>query len=153
MNPVDSRTEKLDPQEIVIQSMGQSGSDIPLWKLLLAFTKEAMLETADVKQFGNTIFLAQRGVGDNKNKMVGRAFNLDTGKRFVANALNYIDYLQSKGITHYSTNFEGQDFLNAFKIFARTTRGTDTTIRVGRDNKGMYIALVKIGKDPIPEGK
>tara|TARA_R110000765_G_scaffold305812_1_gene399692 strand:- start:49 stop:510 length:462 start_codon:yes stop_codon:yes gene_type:complete len=152
MDLVDSSVEELPPQQIVIQSMGQAETDIPLAKLLITFTREAALETADVQHFGNTIFLAQRGGGKNKNKMVGRAFNMDTGRNFINNALAYMDYLQGIGITHYSTTFRGEEFLTAFKIFGRFIKGGDSAIRIGQDENNVYIALVRLGKQPIPKG-
>lgn len=151
MDLVDSSEEELDPQEIIIRSMGQAETDVPLSKLLLVFANEAMLETADVQHFGNTIFLAQRGEDKDKNKVRGRAFNMDTGRNFINNSLAYMDYLQGIGVTHYSTSFKGEEFLTAFKIFGRFIGG-DSVLRIGQDNNGVYIALVRLGKQPIPEG-
>ena len=152
MDLVDSSVEELPPQQIVILSMGQAETDVPLPKLLLAFAKETTLETADVQHFGNTIFLAQRGKGKNKNKMGGRGFNVDTGRNFINNLLAYINYLQSIGITHYSTTFKGEELLNAFKIIGRFLKSSDSAMRIGRDSKGGYIVLLRLGKLPMPKG-
>ena len=152
MDLVDSSVEELPPQQIVIQSMGQAETDIALPQLLLGFAKESMLETADVQHFGNTIFLGQRGKGKNKNKMGGRAFNVATGRNFINNSFAYMEYLQSIGMTHYSTTFRGEEFLTAFKIIGRFINNSDSAMRIGRDNKGVYIVLIRLGKLPMPKG-
>ena len=84
--------------------------------------------------------------------MIGRAFNVDTGKNFITNGLDFISYLQEQGITHYTTWFVGADFLNAFRFFQRMTRKKDTQIGIAERDEGGYIVYIKIGKDPIPEG-
>jgi hypothetical protein len=104
---------------------------------------------SDTVQFGNTVYLSHRGKGKNSKKMVGRAFNVDTGKNFVNNSLRYINYLQKKGITHYTTWFNGDDFLNGFRIFQRMTKGSDTQIGIARREDSGYIVYTKIGKEPI----
>jgi hypothetical protein len=120
--------------------------------MISSIAAEANMPRTDIKQFGNTLFISHRGKGANRNKMVGRALNADTGRNFLTNSLQFISYLQKKGITHYSTSFEANsNFLNAFKIFQRLTKGIDTKVAIGRNKRtGEYRAFILIGEDPIP---
>lgn len=153
MELVDSEEEKLSPQDIIIKSTENIGTgEYSLATALAIVAKETTMKGADTKQFGNTVFLAQRGTGKNKKKMVGRAFNLDIGKNFINNGLAYVSYLQKKGITHYTTTFEGDDYLNAFVLFQRIVKDIDTNISIGKKSDGSYIVFIKLGKEPIPKG-
>ena len=106
METISSKDRELPSGEIVVKAIEQVGTgDTPIATALAILAKEGTLETADTIQFGNTVFLANRGVGPNKNKMVGRAFNVDTGRNYLNNCLDYIEYLRKKGITHYTTAY------------------------------------------------
>ncbi len=144
---VDSNKKVLTTPEIITASANQTGfpEDIPLEAVLLSIAKEGSLETADTIQIGNTVFLGQTGTGKNKNKMVGRAFNIDTGKNFVENGFKYFDYLREKGITHYSTRFTEDTFLNAFRVFQRRTDkdGSGSTA-IGKLKSGGYVVYLKL---------
>jgi|TARA_R110000744_G_scaffold175897_2_gene294695 hypothetical protein len=156
MEIIDSRQKKLEGPEILVMAAYSNngaaaavGEVYPPGIALAAITKELSMPRADIVQFGNTIYLSHRGKGKNNKKMVGRAFNVDTGKNFVNNSLKYINYLQKKGITHYTTWFNGQDFLNGFRVFQRFTKGSDTEIGIAERENDGYIVYIKIGKKPI----
>lgn len=158
MEYISSTDQKLEATDILVRaaySNNGAGADIgqiyPPATILATVAKEMSLPGSDVKQFGNTIFLSHRGKGSNRNKMVGRAFNVDTGRNFVNNSLQYINYLQKRGVTHYTTWFNGEGFLNGFRIFQRMTKGSDTQIGIARRSEGGYIVYIKIGEQPIPE--
>tara|TARA_R110000822_G_scaffold35528_3_gene100109 strand:+ start:2499 stop:2963 length:465 start_codon:yes stop_codon:yes gene_type:complete len=153
MKTIDSKTKKLDGPVIIAEAVKQGNTaGHPPATALAAVAAETQLDDALLKQFGNTVFLSHRGKEKNRNKMIGRAFNVDTGKNFITNALDFISYLQEQGITHYTTWFVGADFLNAFRFFQRMTRKKDTQIGIAERDEGGYIVYIKIGKDPIPEG-
>lgn len=150
METVNSKNEVLSTPEVITMALEQLDSD--QYTLDAAFkiiAKEA--ETADIVQFGNTVFLANKGKNGNRNKLVGRAFNVDVARNFIDNSLDYIEYLQEKGITHYTTIFEGSEILKLMQFLQRFLKNTDTNIYVGEDANGKYIAYLKIGNDPIPE--
>ncbi len=156
MEIVDSRQKKLEGPDILVMAAysnnGASaavGEVYPPGTALAAIAKEMSMPRSDTVQFGNTVYLSHRGEGKNSKKMVGRAFNVDTGKNFVNNSLRYINYLQKKGITHYTTWFNGDDFLNGFRVFQRMTKGSDTQIGIARREDSGYIVYTKIGKEPI----
>jgi hypothetical protein len=158
MNIVDSKERKLEGPEILVLAVtSNNGAGAAVGNIyapdvaFAAIAKELKMPSADIRQYGNTVFLGHRGKGPNRNKMVGRAFNLDTGRNFVNNSLQYIRYLQKRGITHYTTWFNGEGFLNGFRVFQRMTKGSDTQIGIARRNEGGYIVYIKIGKQPILE--
>ena len=84
METVNSNSEVLNTSEVIAMALEQLNSK--KYTLDAAFkiiAKEA--ETADIVQFGNTVFLANEGKNGSKNKLVGRAFNVDTARNFIDN--------------------------------------------------------------------
>ena len=155
MKTVDSSKKELTTPEIVVESITQLNNlqdevDLPLETALLAIAKEGSMESADTVQIGNTVFIAHRGEGKNKSKMVGRAFNMDTGRNFIANSIKYLQYLQEKNITHYSTEFEGDTLLPAMQMLQKRLKKTsDSAMYIGITEDDEYIVYVKLGKDSI----
>jgi hypothetical protein len=85
--------------------------------------------------------------------MVGRAFNVDTGRNFIINGFKYFTYLQKKKITHYTTTFDGPVYLNAFKLFKRRADQQDTEIAIGKyRGTDEYVVFIKLGKEPLARG-
>ncbi len=158
MDIVDSNEKKLEgPEILVLAAYSNNGAAASIGDVyapdvaLATIAQELKMPSADIRQYGNTVFLGHRGKGQNRNKMVGRAFNVDTGRNFVNNSLQYIRYLQKRGITHYTTWFNGEGFLNGFRVFQRLTKGSDTNMGIARRDEGGYIVYIKIGKRPILE--
>ena len=152
MKTVDSKKQELTTPEVVIQAVEQLGDteDTPIQTTLLAIAKEGSMENADTIQIGNTVFLAHRGMGDNKNKMVGRAFNIDTGRNFISNAVKYLQYLQEKNITHYSTEFEGDTLLPAMQMLQKRLKKTsDSAMYIGITEDDEYLVYIKLGEEPV----
>ena len=133
MELVNSRERLLKGPEIV----AMSAYNIPDLKypkevVLAAVAREFTLPQTDLVQIGNTVFVGHTGKGKSRKKMVGRAFNVDTGRNFIVNGFKYFTYLQQKGITHYTTEFYGPVFLNGFKLFKRRADQQDTEIAIGK---------------------
>ena len=155
---VDSSKKLLKGPEIIASAVANMPDiGLPLQSILTAIAAETTLPNVDVIQVGNTVFLAQVGKGENQHKVVGRAFNMDTGRNFVKNGFKYFNYLQQKGYTHYSTSFTGPVFLNAFKVFRRRLERGDTQVYIGRREadepaKDKYEIYVRIGKEPLSRG-
>jgi len=152
METISSNDKELRSAEIITKALDQIGAgDTPIATALAIIAKEGTLDTADTVQFGNTVFLANRGVGANKNKMVGRAFNVDTGKNYLNNCLEYMEYLRKKDITHYSTSFSGSEVLKLLQLMQRVFKNnTDSRIYIGQEANGNYVSYFKLGNDPIP---
>jgi len=152
METINSNDKQLQSGEIITKTLDQIGAgDTPIATALAIIAKEGTLDTADTVQFGNTVFLANRGVGANKNKMVGRAFNVDTGKNYLNNCLEYMEYLRKKGITHYSTSFSGSEVLKLLQLMQRVFKNnTDSRIYIGQEANDSYISYFKLCNDPIP---
>ena len=117
---------------------------------MLSVVREGSMEGADTVQIGNTVFLAHRGKGENKNKMVGRSFNVDTGRNFISNAMEYLRYLQDKNITHYSTDLADDKLLPALQMIQKRLKRTeDSAMYIGVTEDDEYLVYVKLGKDSI----
>lgn len=150
---VDSNQEQLSGPEVIAMSVEEfNETEYPPAVVLASIADETTKDNTDLVQIGNTVFLAHRGTGKDKNKMVGRAFNIDTGRNFVKNGFKYFTYLQNKGITHYTTQFSGDIFLNAFRAFHRRTIDSDTKIAVGRTASGKHVVYMRLGKEPLERG-
>ena len=151
MRTINSKDTKLPPAEIIVMVIQQIGSkDVPPKKALAMVAKEAASEKSDTAQFGNTVFLGTRGKDTDANKMFGRAFNVDTGRNYVDNCLRYLEYLRKKGVTHYTTMFEGSEVLKVLQLIEKTFRDTDSELYMGKNEVGSYTAYIKLGSDPIP---
>jgi|TARA_R110000787_G_scaffold186325_2_gene297866 hypothetical protein len=155
MELVDSNEKLLSGPEIVTRAAYNTPDlKYPVEAVLLALASEFSLPRTDLVQIGNTVFIGH--VGKRKKiskKMVGRAFNVDTGRNFIVNGFKYFTYLQRKGITHYSTQFSGPVFLNGFKLFKRRLDQLDTEISIGKyRNSGKYVVFIRFGKQPLVRG-
>ena len=154
MRVIDSKEELVPEARIVVLSVDQLNTKYPLAVALALIAKEGSMPSADTKQFGNTVFLTHRGVGENQNKTVGRAFNIDTARNYINNVLVYLEYLRVGGITHYTTMFSGSEVFKLIKIIERTLENsTDTVVFIKEATKSdsEYMAFVKFGKQRIPE--
>tara|TARA_R100000353_G_C6343443_1_gene151082 strand:- start:17 stop:487 length:471 start_codon:yes stop_codon:yes gene_type:complete len=151
MPVVDSNTRLLNIPTVITMAADElrGQNNLPLQATLLGLARETSLENADVVQMGNTIFVGHTGKSKQKTKMVGRAFNVDTGRNFIKNCLQYISYLQEKGITHYSSQFEGTALVSAVKVMQRRLMDTDTKMYLGRTSDDKYVIFIKIGEESL----
>ncbi len=155
MQLVNSKEKLLKGPEIVAQSAyNMPDLKYPKEVVLAAVAAEFTLPRTDLVQIGNTVFVGHVGKGKkNSKKMVGRAFNVDTGRNFIVNGFKYFTYLQQKGITHYTTEFYGPVFLNGFKLFKRRADQQDTEIAIGKyRNTDKYVVFMRLGKKPLMRG-
>ena len=117
---VDSAKKKLSPPEIMsIAAAELDLKGVTVEAAMLGVAQEVSMPNVDLTQVGNTAFVGHRGKGKSKNKMVGRAFNVDTARNFVSNYVEYLAQLQGKGITHYSIDFEGEDLVPVAKAVGK----------------------------------
>jgi hypothetical protein len=122
--------------------------DVP-WQIATGdVLREMKRPTVDVKQFGNTLFIGEVC----GNSMVGRALNIDKARNFVRSMLQYGAYLQSKGITEYTTYFDGTTLLSAMRIIKKHINGLDTKLAVNKVKKDKYKVVVNLGNDNIRWG-
>ena len=147
MRVVNSNKEELPPASII--AMHVDGTDKrgrSTHEILMMIAKEGTLENADMVQFGNTVFLGHTGT-TSTTKMIGRAFNVDTAKNFVANGLEYIRYLQDKGITHYATQISDDKLLGVFKIVKKKLEARDSEVRILPTASGGHAMFVNLGRE------
>ena len=142
MRVVNSDKEELPPASIIaIYVDGTDKRGRSTHEILMMIAKEGSLENADMTQFGNTVFLGHTGT-TSTTKMIGRALNVDTARNFVANVLEYIRYLQDKGITHYATQISDDKLLGVFKIEAK-----DSAVRILPTKSGGHAMFVNLGRE------
>lgn len=154
MELVDSKKKLLSGPEIIARRAEIHASKVgkPVHYVLARIAAELTLPNTDTAQVGNTVFIGQRAKGENRDKMVGRALNLDTGKNFMENAIKYFEVLQRKGITAYMAYFTGKEYINGFKTFQRALKklNADWSIAIqNRKGTDQWRVYVKIGKQPI----
>jgi hypothetical protein len=122
METIDSKEELLPLPEIITRVVSESdrgnSRNLPLYAILAAIAKEATLETANIYQAGNTVFLGH--VSPDKKRMWGRAFNIDTPDNFLDNGLQYMRYISSIGVRDYYTNFDEPSFASAFQYMEKS---------------------------------
>ena len=145
---VNSKEQPLTAPEIITYAIAeQNDTDVPTDKGMLMVAKELAMPDVDTVQIGNTVFIGHRGKGDRKYFMWGRALNIDTGRNFIANGLLYMAYLQDKGVTLYTTEFNNPQYLTAFQYWSRMNGDTYTDVIQKED--GTYQAFIKIGEEPL----
>ena len=67
METIDSNQEKIAPGQVMAIAAEQLNEDnIPVEAMLASVAKEASMESADLVQVGNTVFLGHKGKGANK---------------------------------------------------------------------------------------
>jgi hypothetical protein len=150
---IDSKETPLPAPEVILESVKNSNdTGYPPAVVATAIVKEMTMKGVDMVQIGNTVFIGHRGKGENKDKMVGRAFNVDTGENFIRNGFKYFNYLQGKGITRYVTQYDGDIFDSAFRTFYRRIKTSDSKFTMAKTRQGKTIVGIKLGKEPHKEG-
>jgi len=147
---VDSTQEPLPAPSVL--SMAAAELDlkgITVEAAMLGLAHEMSLPDVDLVQVGNTVFIGHKGKGEAKNKMVGRAFNVDTARNFVNNYVKYLTVLQGKGITHYSIDFDGGELVPVAKAIGKKLRDTGMQAHMMpfKDGSG-YRVFFKFPLDP-----
>ena len=124
-NVVDSKQEPLSaPTILTMAAQDLDLKGVTVEAAMLGLAHELSMPDVDQVQVGNTVFVGHRGKGKAKNKMVGRAFNVDTARNFVSNYIKYLSVLQKKGITHYSIDFNGEELVPVAKAIGKKLRDT-----------------------------
>jgi hypothetical protein len=141
---VDSKEKPLSAPTIISMSVGGGTlrEGVTPQSALISISKELTMESADVLQVGNTVFLAHRGKDKNKNKLHGRAFNVDTARNFVANTIKYLKLLQNKGVTHYSVDFDTGTIEPAVRAIGKAFRDTGVEGYMMKGQKGKLIRVL-----------
>ena len=139
---VDSKQEPLPGPTVIAMAAEQLDlGGVPVPAAIASVAEELHMKSVDAIQVGNTVFIAHRGKGANKNKMVGRSFNVDTAQNFINNYVKYLSVLRNKGVTHYSVDFDGQELLPVAKSVGKRLRGTGMKAMMAEfeDNSGYRV--------------
>jgi len=152
MFSINSKETPLPAPQVIMECVRNfNNTGLPPEVAAIAITKELTMPNIDTTQIGNTVFVGHRGPKkDNKDKLIGRAFNIDTASNFVNNAMEYIKYLQQKGYTRYVTQYDGDVYDAVFKALQRREDSLGVLIRTAK-TKGKTIVGMKL--DVAPEAK
>jgi len=124
-NVVDSKQEPLSAPSVLSMAVAELDlGGVTVEAAMLGLAHEISMPNVDQVQVGNTVFLGHRGKKANKNKMVGRAFNVDTARNYIDNYVKYLKVLQQKGVTHYSIDFDGEALVRVAKAIGKKLRDT-----------------------------
>tara|TARA_R110001583_G_scaffold44863_1_gene141995 strand:+ start:2624 stop:3091 length:468 start_codon:yes stop_codon:yes gene_type:complete len=105
MKVIDSKQRKAPQEEVIFTFMENVGvGGLSIKEAGQALVVEMAQPTADVSQFGNTVFLGHRK--KKGTQMQGHVMNVDTGENTLQNYLNFAKYLINKGVTHYYAEFK-----------------------------------------------
>ena len=152
---VDSKKKKLSISDIILLSVEELTTPELRPKMLALIAKESSLPSADVVQFGNTVFLTH--INADKSKSIGRAFNVDTARNFIRNGLRFAAYLQDKGIAKYVTMYEGDIYDKVAKAWKKhvdtqdvENDGDRSKVTIGKAKKtDQTVVFVEFGEEPV----
>ena len=123
-NVVDSTQNPLPAPTILAMIVEQQDlGGVSEQAALAALAYESSLPDVDLVQVGNTVFMGHRGVEGNKNKMVGRSFNVDTARNYISNYVKYLKLIEDKGVTHYSIDFQGEALVPVANAIGKKLQG------------------------------
>ena len=148
---VDSKQEPLPAPTIMATAARELDlKGVSAEAALAALAHEISLPDTDKVQVGNTVFLGHRGKGKSKNKLVGRAFNVDTSRNFINNYIQYLTVLRNKGVTHYSIDFDGEALVPIAKAIGKRISGLNMRAGMSAFENGeghrVYFLLKPEGK-------
>ena len=154
MAMIDSRENPLPAPEVIFESI-RNFNATPYSDDVVAtsIAQEMSMPDTDMVQIGNTVFIGHRGKGKDKDKMIGRAFNVDTGPNFIRNGFKYFNYLQRKGIARYVTQYDGDVFDSAFMAFYQRIKPSDSMFSMVKTKSGKTVVGIRLGKEPYREGE
>lgn len=104
---VDSKQELLSIPEIMDAAIDEQ--KIPQDQISaskLAVVQEGSMPDADVRQFGNTVFISHFKEKDGKKVVFGRPINADVGKNFLENVEDYVMFLTDQGVGYFISGFK-----------------------------------------------
>lgn len=147
---VDSKQSPLPAPSVITMALeGRDLGRLTPAAALAGVAKELTMDSVNILQVGNTVFIGHRGKGKNKDLMYGRAINIDTAQNFIANGLKYLWHLQKLGVKRYVVDYDGDALDSAFKLWKRYADRADTKVAVGRLSNGNSRAYITLGKLPL----
>jgi hypothetical protein len=137
----------MEAHEIVMRSL-QADPEVDYKKELPAIVAFSGRPNVDTVQIGNTVFIGQRGKGDDSDKIFTFAYSQDTGRAAFKSSVNYLNYLQGKGITRMACHLS-LPYQRIFDMLQQYFEGTDTVVGVVDRGEEDGAGYVNIGEEPI----
>ena len=144
MKTVDSKTKQLEPAQVVTMSIQQQldaglgadmgGVEATLPMAMAYIHKESSLPTADMKQFGNTVFLSH--IVNSGDSATTRALNVDIGKNFINNSVQFLLYMQEKEVKIIIAPVHNKQYVSMLNANEAKLSAVGVTFRVLTSSSG-----------------
>ena len=143
---VDSKKDQLSIPEIITQAVYNTPVEgVPPYAAILSIIKEGTMPNAEVKQYGNTVFITH--FSEDRDLAVGRALNVDTAKNFIINGEEYFRDLVRGGTKKFVAQFKQRSFATAFMAFKRKPITTDMKMWMeDTDDGGTQVRIALDGE-------
>lgn len=144
MQPVDSRQQQLDIQDIVEIASTATDQELDIGRLLKRMVVELSLPTTRYMVFGNTLFIINQA--DGRNGFM-RALNADTAENFLNHCIKFADSAYLLGFDNLLTEFETPSFLQVFRVISQNPPREEMGYAVARSGDNKLQVLFKLGPE------
>lgn len=155
---VNSNQEKLSLSEVLFLAVanGKSGLLIEgnndLKTAMEHIVKLSLRPNVELVQFGNTAFMILRGEGELEDMARISAYNMDTGRNYIRNLLEFVNYAENKNILRISALLQGEEQVRPLEMVKTllAKRGEKSWFlnhKTDPNKKMLYIEL-----DGVPNG-
>lgn len=146
---VDSKQEILSISEILNAAIDEQ--KVPkkmVTATKLAFIKESGMPDTDVRQFGNTVFISHIKEKNGMKVAFGRPLNADTGKNFLENVEEYIQFLMDNKVNYFVSSYKDKAMDSVLNYIQRPEVqervGTKLNVKT-KPSKDQTMVLVELG--------
>ena len=101
------------------------------------------MPNTDIKQIGNTVFISH--FSKDKVETSTRAFNKDSARNFVANAVEYTTGLAESGVKRMTVDFKGESIKQMLMAVAKSPIAVaNWGMQIFKTDDGGYRAYVNL---------
>lgn len=147
---VNSKEKVLPTYQVILQALTNAKrekllKDVPVEVALAAMIREGTLPNAEVKQIGNTVFIAH--YSKDRAEVYMRALNVDSARNYYDNAMAYADYLSDSGVVRLTSDFNDKRIVQLFKAIANRPGYKHWGMKVYKLSNGGMRAFVVMPKE------
>lgn len=147
---IDSKHQKLSPQEIISIAAQNTGSPYSPEQVKAALVAEVHKAGAILMQEGNTLFVIHRAAND-PQVAVFRALNADTPENYLQNSVRFTKAMKIAKFKSMVTEFQDPSLLNIFKYIGKD-QPQGMGYQVQRLEDGSFRVIVNLGPNPHSMG-
>jgi len=112
--PTDSSKKQLGISEVIVAAIQEQKVPQKLaGPHMLSIIKEASMPGADVRQFGNTVFITHIKEREGEVFAFGRPLNADTARNYLKNVEEYVKFLVKEKLVKYFITYYKDYRLNS----------------------------------------